>query len=384
MPEPKRPLKVFLCHAHADRDAVRALYTRLTNDGVDAWLDKEKLLGGADWEYEIRNAVRESDVVVVCHSKQFNQKGFRQKEVKIALEEADLLPKGEIFIIPVRLEECDVLDDLKRWHWVDLFESDGYERLLRAFRVRADKIGATLQIKRSWLPKITSPLPKKQKLVEDKSAETSDKKIVNTADDISPSSELPNGWEAQWQAGFVKNTKEEKETVGTTDTKVDRPSAKKTRKPNTTLIVSFIVLVIALIFGLPSLFYTPIDESTPTQTKLVIFPETKTLKPSSTPVTFTSTKISTFTPAYTPSPTVTFTSTPPQINYCVWNDSIRVTRTDDNGNKYYEYVPLQWKCICTGDVCECDTFGYGLAPAPKSLDWVKLQVKNQEGYCEER
>ena len=31
MPEPKRPLKVFLCHTHADRDPVRALYTRLTN-----------------------------------------------------------------------------------------------------------------------------------------------------------------------------------------------------------------------------------------------------------------------------------------------------------------------------------------------------------------
>jgi hypothetical protein len=52
MTEAKRPLKVFLCHAHmiplwdADRDAVRALYTRLTTlalaggareDGVDAW-----------------------------------------------------------------------------------------------------------------------------------------------------------------------------------------------------------------------------------------------------------------------------------------------------------------------------------------------------------
>jgi hypothetical protein len=49
MPSPKRPLKVFLCHAHADRDAVpqgddmRGLYARLTQDGVDAWLDKEKL-----------------------------------------------------------------------------------------------------------------------------------------------------------------------------------------------------------------------------------------------------------------------------------------------------------------------------------------------------
>ena len=41
-----RPLKVFLCHAHADRDAVRALYSCLTQDGVDAWLDKEKNLNG--------------------------------------------------------------------------------------------------------------------------------------------------------------------------------------------------------------------------------------------------------------------------------------------------------------------------------------------------
>ncbi len=40
----KRPLKIFLCHAHADRDPVRALYVRLTKDGVDTWFDKAKLL----------------------------------------------------------------------------------------------------------------------------------------------------------------------------------------------------------------------------------------------------------------------------------------------------------------------------------------------------
>ncbi len=51
MPEAKRPLKVFLCHAHADRERVHALYDRLTNDGVDAWLDKEKLLPGQDREF---------------------------------------------------------------------------------------------------------------------------------------------------------------------------------------------------------------------------------------------------------------------------------------------------------------------------------------------
>jgi hypothetical protein len=57
----KRLLKVFLCHAHADRDPVRGLYTRLIQDGVAhyVWLDKEKLLPGQDWELEIRKAMRE-------------------------------------------------------------------------------------------------------------------------------------------------------------------------------------------------------------------------------------------------------------------------------------------------------------------------------------
>jgi hypothetical protein len=60
MPTDKRPLKVFLCHAHSDRDAVHALYTRLVKDGVDAWLDKQKFLPGQVWELEIRRAARES------------------------------------------------------------------------------------------------------------------------------------------------------------------------------------------------------------------------------------------------------------------------------------------------------------------------------------
>ena len=47
MPSAGRPLKVFLCHARADRDRVHALReaTHLTNDGVDAWQDKEKPCG---------------------------------------------------------------------------------------------------------------------------------------------------------------------------------------------------------------------------------------------------------------------------------------------------------------------------------------------------
>ncbi len=159
MPEEKRSLKVFLCHAHSDAIAVHALYNRLVKDGVDAWLDKEKLLPGQDWELEIRNAVREADVVVACLSKQFNQAGFRQKEVRIALNEADMKPEGEIFIIPARLEECNVPQSLQRWHWVDLFEEDGYVRLINALRMRAEKIALVeLPIANNIFPIHTSPL----------------------------------------------------------------------------------------------------------------------------------------------------------------------------------------------------------------------------------
>ena len=77
------PLKVFLCHPHANRGPVRSLYTRLTKEGVDRWLDKAKLLPGQDWEFEICKAVCEADVVVVCLSKQFNQAGFRPKEIRL-------------------------------------------------------------------------------------------------------------------------------------------------------------------------------------------------------------------------------------------------------------------------------------------------------------
>jgi len=62
-------LRVFLCHSSGDKPAVRELYQRLCAEGIDAWLDEEKLLPGQDWQREIPKAVRASDVVIVCLSR---------------------------------------------------------------------------------------------------------------------------------------------------------------------------------------------------------------------------------------------------------------------------------------------------------------------------
>jgi hypothetical protein len=131
----KRQVGVFLIYAHGDKDKIRNLYTNIVKNGIKAWLDAEKLLPGQDWDHEIRKAIIRSQVVIVCISKHFNkQKGYRHEELKIALEKAALLPNGEIFIIPARLEKCDLPNSLRHLHRVDLFEADGYKKLMSALR----------------------------------------------------------------------------------------------------------------------------------------------------------------------------------------------------------------------------------------------------------
>jgi TIR domain-containing protein len=128
-----KQLRIFLLYARGDQEAVRRLYRRLVKEGADVWLDKEKLLPGQDWVYEIRNAIHNSDLVIACLSRQFNkQGGFRHEELKIAVERANSFREGQTFIIPARLELCELPDSLRRWQCVDLFETDGYKSLLSA------------------------------------------------------------------------------------------------------------------------------------------------------------------------------------------------------------------------------------------------------------
>jgi glutaredoxin-related protein len=134
---PKRNLKVFLCHSSFDKPRVRKLYKRLSNAGFDVWLDEIKLTGGQDWETEIKKAVKTSHVVLVCLSKSSISKvGFIQKEIRYALDIAQEHPDEDIYIIPLRLENCNVPDRLSRWQWIDFYKPQGYEKLVKALEAR--------------------------------------------------------------------------------------------------------------------------------------------------------------------------------------------------------------------------------------------------------
>ena len=135
-------LNVFLCHSSSDKPHIRKLFQRLRSAGVKPWLDEENLLLGQDWHYEIIKAVRNSHAVIVCLSKtSISKAGYIQKEIKYALDVADEQPEGTIFLIPLKLEECDTPDRLKRWQWVKLFDQGGYDKLLCSLNERARSLG---------------------------------------------------------------------------------------------------------------------------------------------------------------------------------------------------------------------------------------------------
>src|SRR5262249_59012291 len=131
-------------HSVGDKPAVRTLYQRLCVDDIEPWLDEEDLLPGQKWEQEIPKAVRAADAILVCLSRgSITKEGYVQKEMLYALDAANEKPEGTIFLIPVRLEDCEIPDRLKPWHVASLFEERGYERLLRALRARANALGLT-------------------------------------------------------------------------------------------------------------------------------------------------------------------------------------------------------------------------------------------------
>jgi tetratricopeptide (TPR) repeat protein len=155
-----RRLRVFLCHASGDKPAVRQLYARLQADGFAPWLDEEDLVGGQDWRREIPKAVRTTDVVVVCLSRTAVTKaGYVQKEIGFALDIAEEQPEGALFIIPLRLEAYDVPERLSRWQWVDSFEPRGYERLVRALRIRANQLALGAPSPQPGTPPSKAPAP---------------------------------------------------------------------------------------------------------------------------------------------------------------------------------------------------------------------------------
>lgn len=130
--------RVFLAYVEEDLAAVRRLSEDLRSAGFDPWLDKEKLLPGQNWPRAIERAIRLAEFFVACFSRRAASKtGGFQSELRYALDCAARLPLDDVYLIPVRLEECEIPAQIARQtQYADLFpdREAGVARVVASIR----------------------------------------------------------------------------------------------------------------------------------------------------------------------------------------------------------------------------------------------------------
>lgn len=140
----KDKLKIFLSYAKEDVNIASRLYHDLKQAGMIPWMDCEDILPGQNWRTTIRQVIHDcSFFLALLSSKSVSKKGFVQKELKIALEILEEFPESDIFIIPVRIDDCKPNDEvLEKLHWVNLFPSyeKGFHQVLRVFKTKDNSI----------------------------------------------------------------------------------------------------------------------------------------------------------------------------------------------------------------------------------------------------
>jgi hypothetical protein len=135
----ERRLRVFLSHAKEDQPVVRELHDRLMRSNVDPWLDAVNILPGQKWRTAISKAIRATDAFVACLSPVAVSKvGYINHEFKEGLEIADQQPEGKVFVIPLKLQQCDVPERFRDTQWADYFHAEGFPLLLQSLIALAE------------------------------------------------------------------------------------------------------------------------------------------------------------------------------------------------------------------------------------------------------
>ena len=182
-------IQIFLSYAREDEGKVEKLYQKLSDAGFKPWMDKRDIFPGEQWKSRIPQAIRRSDFFLACLSaNSVSKRGFIQREIRDALDIWQEKLDSDIYLIPVRLEDCEVPESLRDFQWVSLFEENGWTRLVKAIQEGMKRRGVLDDEKPS--PGTDMPIPREDpkriqywidNLIEGKKAEISARKLRDIA-----------------------------------------------------------------------------------------------------------------------------------------------------------------------------------------------------------
>lgn len=93
--------------------------------GGSCWFDKESLVGGTLWDAERKTAQTNADLFLTLVSKEtISRNGVVQRELRDAVEAAKDRRQGQLYIVPLRLDDVERPAELADYHSIDIFSPD--------------------------------------------------------------------------------------------------------------------------------------------------------------------------------------------------------------------------------------------------------------------
>lgn len=133
----KPEIRVFINCTEEDQEIANHLYDDLLIHGLIPWMEDRNIMPGQRINIEIKKAIHSCDYFIPLFSKTtIAKQGDFRKKLKMAWDVKMQMPDDEIFIIPVRIEDCLIDDEIIQGiNYVDLFESyeKGLERIIQLF-----------------------------------------------------------------------------------------------------------------------------------------------------------------------------------------------------------------------------------------------------------
>ena len=115
---------VFICHANEDKKFAYNLSEQLEASNIQPWLDKKILRGGDKWRDKIKRAIKkEINYFFVLQSKNLlagYRDRFVNREIKWALERQETFRSLGLFIVPLKIDDCESMEEFEDLQTIDL------------------------------------------------------------------------------------------------------------------------------------------------------------------------------------------------------------------------------------------------------------------------
>lgn len=134
---------VFISYVRENSEEIQRLYDELTQHGVEVWLDRNDIPGGARWKPAIRRAIQDGAFFIACFSREYNERdeNYMNEELILAIDRLRKISTDQAWFIPVKLSECEIPgrdigggETLKDFQYIELYNDwdGGIQKILKS------------------------------------------------------------------------------------------------------------------------------------------------------------------------------------------------------------------------------------------------------------